>query len=40
MAIESDIFKVMHQRRSIRKFSDKEIQKEELEKILKAGFRA
>ncbi|MHA1219356.1 MAG: nitroreductase family protein, partial [Candidatus Heimdallarchaeaceae archaeon] len=29
-----------HQRRSIRKFSDKEIQKEELEKILKAGFRA
>jgi len=40
MAIESDIFKVMLQRRSIRKFSDKEIQKEELEKILKAGFRA
>ena len=40
MVIESDIFKVMHQRRSIRKFSEREISKEDLEKILEAGLRA
>ncbi len=40
MVVESDIFKVMHQRRSIRKFTSKNISKEDFEKILKAGFRA
>ncbi len=35
-----DIFSIMHNRRSIRKFTDKEITKEVLEQILTAGFRA
>jgi nitroreductase len=40
MGIETDIFKVMHQRRSIRKFTEREITEEDFKKILKAGFRA
>ncbi|MHA1557675.1 MAG: nitroreductase family protein [Candidatus Heimdallarchaeota archaeon] len=35
-----DIFSIMHDRRSIRKFTDKEITKEVFEQILTAGFRA
>ncbi len=35
-----DIFSIMHDRRSIRKFTDKEVTKEVLEQILTAGFRA
>ncbi|MBY9001973.1 MAG: nitroreductase family protein, partial [Candidatus Heimdallarchaeota archaeon] len=35
-----DIFSIMHDRRSIRKFSDKKITKDVLEQILEAGFRA
>lgn len=40
MVTKSDIFKVINERRSIRKFSDREIKQDDLEKILKAGFRA
>lgn len=35
-----DIFSIMHDRRSIRKFADKEVTKEVLKQILTAGFRA
>ena len=35
-----DIFSIMHDRRSIRKFTDKKVTKEVLEQILTAGFRA
>ncbi|MHA1201939.1 MAG: nitroreductase family protein [Candidatus Heimdallarchaeaceae archaeon] len=35
-----DIFSIIHDRRSIRKFTDKEITKDVLDQILKAGFRA
>ena len=37
---QKDIFDIMHDRRSIRRFSEKEVSNEVLEKILKAGFRA
>ena len=35
-----DIFSIMNDRRSIRKFTDKKISQDSLEQILKAGFRA
>ena len=35
-----DIFSIMHDRRSIRKFTDKKITPDVLEQILEAGFRA
>ena len=35
-----DIFSIMHDRRSIRNFTDKEVTKDVLEQILTAGFRA
>ena len=38
--IEPDLFKVIHDRRSIRKFLDKEVSDEVIEKILSAGIRA
>ncbi|MFX1474978.1 MAG: nitroreductase family protein [Promethearchaeota archaeon] len=36
----SDIFDIIHNRRSIRKFTDQPVTEEVLEKILEAGFRA
>lgn len=36
----NDIFDIIHQRRSIRKFLDKEISNDVIERILLAGFRA
>lgn len=38
--IEPDLFKVIHDRRSIRKFLDKEVSDEVIEKILSASIRA
>jgi len=38
--IEHDLFKVIHDRRSIRKFLDKEVSDEVIDKILSAGIRA
>ncbi len=38
--IEHDLFKVIHDRRSIRRFLDKEVSDEVIEKILSAGIRA
>ncbi|MHA1531109.1 MAG: nitroreductase family protein, partial [Candidatus Heimdallarchaeota archaeon] len=38
--IEQNLFKVMHDRRSIRKFLDKDISDDIIEKILSAGIRA
>lgn len=38
--VESDIFKLINNRRSIRKFIDKEVPDETIKKILEAGFRA
>ena len=35
-----DVFSIMHDRRSLRRFTDKKITKEVLEQILRAGFRA
>jgi nitroreductase len=37
---QNDLFKVINNRRSIRKFTDKEIDSDIIKKILKAGFRA
>ncbi|MHA1739492.1 MAG: nitroreductase family protein, partial [Candidatus Heimdallarchaeota archaeon] len=38
--VESDIFKIINNRRSIRKFIDKDIPDEVIRKVLEAGFRA
>ena len=38
--VETDIFKIINNRRSIRKFLDKEIPDEVIKKVLEAGFRA
>ncbi len=38
--VENDIFEIINNRRSLRRFTEKEISDEILEKILKAGFRA
>jgi nitroreductase len=40
MDVSQDIFKVIHNRRSIRKFTDQAVSPEALEKILAAGMRA
>ncbi|NHJ87943.1 MAG: hypothetical protein FK734_20940 [Asgard group archaeon] len=40
MTLETNLFSIINNRRSIRRFQDKEIPDEVVEKILKAGFRA